>query len=33
VLEKGAYFRPAEERFALYEPLPASARPARAHAA
>ena len=33
VLEKGAYFRPREERFALYEPLPASDRPARAHAA
>jgi len=33
VLEKGAYFRPSEERFALYEPLPASARPAHAHAA
>jgi chemotaxis protein methyltransferase CheR len=33
VLEKGAYFRPSEERFALYQPLPASARPVRAHAA
>jgi len=33
VLEKSAYFRPREERFALYEPLPASDRPARAHAA
>ena len=33
VLEKGAYFRPSEERFALYEPLPASDRPIRAHAA
>jgi chemotaxis protein methyltransferase CheR len=33
VLEKGAYFRPSEERFALYEPLAAGDRPARAHAA
>ena len=33
VLEKGAYFRPSEERFALYEPLPAGDRPIRAHAA
>jgi chemotaxis protein methyltransferase CheR len=33
VLEKGAYFRPSEERFALYEPLPATDRPARAYAA
>ncbi len=33
VLEKGAYFRPSEERFALYEPLPATERPARAYAA
>ena len=33
VLEKGAFFRPSEERFALYEPLPASVRPVRAHAA
>jgi hypothetical protein len=33
VLEKGAYFRPSEERFALYEPLPAAARPTRANAA
>jgi chemotaxis protein methyltransferase CheR len=33
VLQKGAYFRPSEERFALYEPLPAAERPARAHAA
>ncbi|MBO0749565.1 MAG: protein-glutamate O-methyltransferase CheR [Porphyrobacter sp.] len=33
VLEKGAYFRPSEERFALYEPLPATHRPARANAA
>jgi len=33
VLEKGAYFRPSEERFALYEPLPAAERPIRAHAA
>lgn len=33
VLEKSAYFRPREERFALYEPLPAIARPSRASAA
>jgi chemotaxis protein methyltransferase CheR len=33
VLEKGAFFRPSEERFALYEPLSASDRLARAHAA
>jgi chemotaxis protein methyltransferase CheR len=33
VLEKGAFFRPCEERFALYEPLPAANRPARASAA
>ena len=33
VLEKGAYFRPSEERFALYEPLPAADRPIRASAA
>jgi chemotaxis protein methyltransferase CheR len=33
VLEKGAFFRPSEERFALYEPLSARDRLARAHAA
>jgi chemotaxis protein methyltransferase CheR len=33
VLEKGAYFRPSEERFALYEALPAADRPLRAQAA
>jgi chemotaxis protein methyltransferase CheR len=33
VLEKGAYFKPSEERFALYEPLPGAARPIRSHAA
>ena len=33
VLEKGAYFRPSEERFALYEPLSAAERPLRASAA
>ncbi|MGZ3196611.1 MAG: CheR family methyltransferase [Croceibacterium sp.] len=33
VLEKSAYFRPREERFALYEPLLPNARPARASAA
>jgi chemotaxis protein methyltransferase CheR len=33
VLEKGAYFRPCEERFALYGPLPATERPLRANAA
>jgi len=33
VLEKGGYFRPSEERFALYEPLPPDLRPKRAHAA
>jgi chemotaxis protein methyltransferase CheR len=33
VLEKGAYFRPSEERFALYEPLAAADRPPRAQAA
>jgi chemotaxis protein methyltransferase CheR len=33
VLEKGAYFRPSEERFALYEPLPATERPVRSYAA
>jgi len=33
VLEKGGYFRPSEERFALYEPLPPDMRPKRAHAA
>ena len=26
VLEKGGYFRPCEERFALYEPLPPDRR-------
>ena len=33
VLEKGGFFRPSEERFALYEPLPADMRGARASAA
>jgi chemotaxis protein methyltransferase CheR len=33
VLEKGGFFRPSEERFALYEPLPADMRAARASAA
>lgn len=33
VLEKGGFFRPSEERFALYEPLPADMRSARASAA
>ncbi|HSQ96554.1 MAG TPA: protein-glutamate O-methyltransferase CheR [Croceibacterium sp.] len=33
VLEKSAYFRPREERFALYEPLSPNARPSCARAA
>jgi chemotaxis protein methyltransferase CheR len=33
VLEKGSYFRPSEERFALYEPLAPDQRPRRANAA
>jgi chemotaxis protein methyltransferase CheR len=33
VLEKGGYFRPSEERFALYEPLPPDLRVRRADAA
>jgi len=33
VLEKGGFFRPSEERFALYEPLPADVRATRASAA
>ena len=33
VLEKGGFFRPSEERYALYEPLPADMRGARASAA
>ena len=33
VLEKGAYFRPSEERYALYDPLTPADRPRRSRAA
>ena len=33
VLEKGAYFRPSEERYALYDPLTPADRPHRSRAA